>query len=142
MPLNHCSMGDMLIFLNYWQLRAFNVFLAFTWPNVTKSRYSFIVLSLIKVIGLMITETARSWLQSLTFLINMRTGIKARSMVWSMVYNKMSRLKNAGNKSVGEVRLINSVSDALIRCYISYILNLHPKDFIEDHISITWPLCK
>ena len=58
-----------------------------------------------KVIGLMISETARSWLQSLSFLVNLRTGTKARSMVWTMVYNKMSRLKNAGDKSIGEVRL-------------------------------------
>ena len=54
----------------------------------------------------MISQTARSWLQSLGFLVNMRTGIKARSMVLTMVYNKISRLKNAGDKSVGEVQFI------------------------------------
>jgi hypothetical protein len=51
----------------------------------------------------MISEIARSWIQSLSFLVNLRTGTKARSMVWTMVYNKMSRLKNAGDKSIGEV---------------------------------------
>jgi hypothetical protein len=53
----------------------------------------------------MICEIARSWIQSLSFLVNIRTGTKARSMVWTMVYNKMSRLKNAGDKSIGEVCL-------------------------------------
>jgi hypothetical protein len=51
----------------------------------------------------MITEIGRSWIQSLTFFTNIRTGARARAMVWTMVYNKMSRLKNAGDKSIGEV---------------------------------------
>ena len=56
----------------------------------------------------MISETARSWLQALTFFTNMRTGARARAMVLTMVYNKMSRLKNAGDKSIGEVRLASN----------------------------------
>lgn len=59
--------------------------------------------SSIQVIALMITEVGRSWTQSLGFLLNLRTGTKARAMVWTMVYNKMSKLKNAGDKSIGEV---------------------------------------
>ncbi|CAB3994524.1 multidrug resistance-associated 5 isoform X1 [Paramuricea clavata] len=58
---------------------------------------------IILVVGLMISEIARSWIQSLSFLVNIRTGTRARSMVWTMVYNKMSRLKNAGDKSIGEL---------------------------------------
>jgi hypothetical protein len=38
-------------------------------------------------------------------MINLRNGLNARSMVWMMVYNKMARLKNAGDKSIGEVML-------------------------------------
>ena len=52
----------------------------------------------------MVGEVSRSWFQSISFLINVRNGLKARSMVWMIVYNKMARLKNAGDKSIGEVR--------------------------------------
>lgn len=41
--------------------------------------------------------------------MNIRTGTKARAMVWTMVYNKMSKLKNAGDKSIGEVHVIFDV---------------------------------
>ncbi|XP_028400740.1 multidrug resistance-associated protein 5-like [Dendronephthya gigantea] len=57
----------------------------------------------ILVVALMICETARSWIQSLSFLMNLRTGTKARAMVWTIVYNKVSKLKNAGDKSIGEL---------------------------------------
>jgi hypothetical protein len=53
----------------------------------------------------MVSEVSRSWFESISFLINLRNGLNARSMVWMMVYNKMARLKNAGDKSIGEVML-------------------------------------
>ena len=51
----------------------------------------------------MVCEISRSWFQSIGYLITLRNGTRARSMVWMMVYDKMARLKNAGDKSVGEV---------------------------------------
>ena len=54
----------------------------------------------------MVCEISRSWFQSIAFMINLRNAIKARSMVWMMVYDKMAKLKNAGDKSVGEVSVI------------------------------------
>ena len=51
----------------------------------------------------MVTELARSWIQSLSFLVNLRTGTRAKAMIWTMVYTKMSNLKNAGDKSIGGV---------------------------------------
>ena len=53
----------------------------------------------------MVSEVSRSWFESISFMINLRNGLNARSMVWMMVYNKMARLKNAGDKSIGEVML-------------------------------------
>jgi hypothetical protein len=41
-------------------------------------------------------------------MINLRNGTRVRSMVWMMVYDKMARLKNAGDKSIGEVSVIRS----------------------------------
>ncbi len=52
----------------------------------------------------MVCEISRSWFQSISYMINLRNGTNARSMVWIMVYDKMARLKNAGDKSIGEVR--------------------------------------
>ena len=83
----------------------------------------------------MISETARSWLQSLTFLINMRNGLKARSMMLTMVYNKMSRLKNVGDKSIGEVRFKNSASDVFIgNIYNCMYFSMIRKDCIKKHL--------
>ena len=57
----------------------------------------------------MMCEISRSWFQSICFMINLRNGTRVRSMVWMMVYDKMARLKNAGDKSIGEVNTCDTV---------------------------------
>ena len=40
---------------------------------------------------------------SLSFFTNTRTGARMRAMVLTMVYKKVSKLRNVGDKSIGEV---------------------------------------
>ncbi|CAB4003134.1 multidrug resistance-associated 5-like [Paramuricea clavata] len=70
------------------------------------------------VVGLMVSEVSRSWFQSISFMINLRNGLNARSMAWMMVYNKMARLKNAGDKSIGElVNICASDAQRVFDCF-------------------------
>lgn len=39
----------------------------------------------------------------MAFFTNARTGARARAMVLTLVYNKVSKLRNVGDKSIGEV---------------------------------------
>ena len=47
---------------------------------------------------------SRTLLVSTVFHTMLRTGIEARAATLSLIYNKLSRLKSVGSKSVGEVR--------------------------------------
>ena len=57
----------------------------------------------LQVIGLLLSEITRSLLFSMCFFVNVRTGARARAMVLAMVYNKVTKLRNVGDKSIGEV---------------------------------------
>ena len=65
--------------------------------------YSIILLLILKVIGLLLAEVTRSVLLSMAFFTNVRTGARIRAMILTMVYNKVSKLRNVGDKSIGEV---------------------------------------
>ena len=39
----------------------------------------------------------------LSFFTNIRTGARTRAMVLTMVYKKVSKLRNVGDKCIGEV---------------------------------------
>lgn len=47
-------------------------------------------------------EVTRSLLLSLSFFTNIRTAARARAMVLTMVYSKVTTLRNLGDKSIGE----------------------------------------
>ncbi|RMX50857.1 hypothetical protein pdam_00017257 [Pocillopora damicornis] len=64
------------------------------------------------VIGLLLAEVGRSVFLSMSFFTNTRTGTRARAMILTMVYNKVSRLRNVGDRSIGEfVNLCASDAD-------------------------------
>lgn len=50
----------------------------------------------------------------MAFFTNTRTGARARAMVLTLVYNKVSKLRNVGDKSIGEVNNL-AVSDSAIQ---------------------------
>ncbi|XP_032226749.1 ATP-binding cassette sub-family C member 5 [Nematostella vectensis] len=54
------------------------------------------------VMGLLLTEILRVAFLSFSFFLNIRTGTRARSMVYSLIYQKLSKLRNVGDKSIGE----------------------------------------
>ena len=62
-----------------------------------------IVPTILQVIGLLLAELTRSVLLSMAFFTTSRTGARARAMVLTLVYNKVSKLRNVGDKSIGEV---------------------------------------
>ena len=57
---------------------------------------------------------SRSVLMSSVFYLQLRSGIAARAAALSFIYQKLSRLKSVGNKSVGEVRLPSIINDSNI----------------------------
>lgn len=51
---------------------------------------------------------------SMSFFTNTRTGTRARAMILTMVYNKVSKLRNVGDRSIGEfVNLCASDADRI-----------------------------
>ena len=56
----------------------------------------------------------RSVLVNGLFLMMLRVGIEARAATLGLIYNKLSRLKSVGSKSVGEVSKNFSPLDQLI----------------------------
>ena len=60
---------------------------------------------LFKALLLGLFGLSRSVLMSSVFYLQLRSGIAARAAALSFIYQKLSRLKSVGNKSVGEVRL-------------------------------------
>ena len=48
-------------------------------------------------------ELARSVFLSMAFFTNVRTGTRARAMILTLVYDKVSKLRNVGDRSIGEV---------------------------------------
>lgn len=60
----------------------------------------------------------------MAFFTNVRTGARARAMILTMVYNKVSKLRNVGDKSIGEVRNL-TVSEFWYRMeyFIYYLLH-------------------
>ncbi|MBN3298523.1 MRP5 protein, partial [Amia calva] len=64
---------------------------------------------LLLVLGLLTTEVVRSWSLALTWALNYRTGTRLRGAILTMVFNKILRLKNIKDKSMGE--LINMCSN-------------------------------
>lgn len=59
--------------------------------------------SLLLVLGLLLTETVRSWSLALTWALNYRTGVRLRGAILTMAFKKILKLKNIKEKSVGEV---------------------------------------
>jgi len=57
---------------------------------------------------------------SMAFFTNARTGARARAMVLTLVYNKVSKLRNVGDKSIGEVKN-SAVSDFAIQWNKSFV---------------------
>eukprot|EP00794_Sanderia_malayensis_P007271 gene7271-8082_t len=60
-------------------------------------------IGMIWVFLLLIAQFGISLLSSGLFTVMIRAGIAARAAVLSVIYNKVSRLKNVGSKSVGEL---------------------------------------
>jgi len=58
----------------------------------------------------------------MAFFTNARTGARARAMVLTLVYNKVSKLRNVGDKSIGEVST-SAVSDSAIKRCVHRHLN-------------------
>lgn len=50
----------------------------------------------------------------MAFFTNARTGARARAMVLTLVYNKVSKLRNVGDKSIGEVNNSAVSSDSIM----------------------------
>ena len=48
-------------------------------------------------------SVGRSWCLNGGFFFMVRTGVAARAMILSLVYDKVVKLKNAGDRSLGEV---------------------------------------
>lgn len=57
-------------------------------------------------------EVTRSLLLCLSFFTNIRTAARARAMVLTMVYSKVTTLRNVGDKSIGEAS--NTSQDKII----------------------------
>lgn len=56
----------------------------------------------------------------MAFFTNVRTGARARASILTLVYNKVSKLRNVGDKSIGEVNN-SAVSDSAIEwnsCFV------------------------
>ncbi|XP_014344305.1 multidrug resistance-associated protein 5 isoform X2 [Latimeria chalumnae] len=64
---------------------------------------------LLLVFGLLITEVVRSWSLALTWALNYRTGARLRGAILTMAFQKILKLKNIKEKSLGE--LINVCSN-------------------------------
>ncbi|KAG2463188.1 MRP5 protein, partial [Polypterus senegalus] len=70
---------------------------------------------LVLVLGLFMTEVIRSWSLALTWALNYRTGTRLRGAVLTMAFQKILKLKNIKDKSVGE--LINMCSNDGLRMF-------------------------
>ncbi|XP_041125877.1 multidrug resistance-associated protein 5-like [Polyodon spathula] len=70
---------------------------------------------LLLVLGLFMTEVIRSWSLALTWALNYRTGTRLRGAILTLAFQKILRLKNIKEKSVGE--LINMCSSDGLRMF-------------------------
>ncbi|XP_033895559.3 ATP-binding cassette sub-family C member 5-like isoform X1 [Acipenser ruthenus] len=70
---------------------------------------------LLLVLGLFMTEVIRSWSLALTWALNYRTGTRLRGAILTLAFQKILRLKNIKEKSMGE--LINMCSNDGLRMF-------------------------
>ncbi|KAG7479573.1 multidrug resistance-associated protein 5 [Solea senegalensis] len=105
----------------------------------TQQREPDLGFGLLLVVGLLTTKLVRSWSLALTWALNYRTGSRLRGAVLSLAFDKILRLRNINDKSMG--KLVNMCSSDGQRMFESAVGSLLAGGPLVAILGVAYNLC-